>query len=38
MPTAPPGTGSEPRNGRTWIAMTRMPMPDMKPETTTYGV
>ena len=37
-PTAPPGTTGVPRNGKTWITMMMMPMPDMNPEMTTCGV
>ena len=37
-PTAPPEAVGAPRNGSVWISMTMMPMPVMKPETTTWGV
>ena len=37
-PVNPPGAGGAPRKGRTSIIMMMTPMPDMKPETTTYGV
>ena len=37
-PIGPPGAVGAPRNGMAWIRMMMMPMPDMNPETTTYGV
>ena len=38
VPIGPPGAAGAPRNGMAWIRMMMMPMPDMNPETTTYGV
>ena len=35
MPMGPPMAVGAPRNGRTWIMMTMMPIPDINPETTT---
>ena len=37
-PIGPPGAGARPRNGRLWIMMMMMPIPDMNPEITTAGV
>jgi hypothetical protein len=33
-PSGPPGAVSMPKNGRVWMTMMMMPIPDMKPETT----
>ena len=37
-PIGPSGDVGAPRNGSTWISMMMMPIPDMNPETTTWGV
>ena len=37
-PIGPPGAVGAPRKGIAWIRRMMMPMPDMKPEMTTYGV
>ena len=37
-PTGPPGTTSAPRKGRVCTSMMIMPMPDMNPDITEYGV
>ena len=37
-PIGPPGAAGAPRNGMAWSRKMMMPMPDMNPEMTTYGV
>ena len=37
-PIGPPGAVGAPRNGIAWMRKMMMPIPDMKPEMTTYGV
>ena len=37
-PSAPPGAAGMPSSGKVCISMTMMPIPDMKPDTTTCGV
>ena len=34
----PSGEVGAPRKGNTWISMMTMPIPDMKPDITTWGV